>query len=97
MSRPVVDEALAVDVLLRDGLVAQVRPVTTEDEQALRALNARVSLRTRVRRFFNGGDTAGDWYVDKVMASVPDRSALVAVVEGRVVAMAGFARLERDP
>lgn len=97
MTGPVLTDTLAVDVLLRDGLVAQVRPVTAADEKALRALNARVSLRTRVRRFFNSGDAAGDWYVDKVMATVPDRCALVAVVDGQVVALASFARLERDP
>jgi acyl-CoA synthetase (NDP forming)/GNAT superfamily N-acetyltransferase len=91
------DPRLRVDVLLRDGVVAQVRPVEAGDEAGLLDLNARVSLRTRYRRYFSASDKAGDWYVDRVLATLRDESALVALVNGQLVALASFARLERDP
>ena len=88
---------LAVDVLLRNGGIAQLRPVQPFDEAALHALNARVSIRTRVRRYFSVSDRPGEWYVDKLMHSTQNGDALVAVVGGQIVALASFARLERDP
>lgn len=85
------------DVLLRNGAIAQVRLLAPADEPALRALNARVSLRTRLMRYFSVSDRPGEWYVDHVLHEARNQAALVALVEGQVVAVASFSRLERDP
>jgi acyl-CoA synthetase (NDP forming)/ribosomal protein S18 acetylase RimI-like enzyme len=98
MSTPVVPiDDLALDVLLRDSVIGRMRLLRVEDEDALRALNARVSTRTRMRRYFSVSDAPGNWYVDKLVRSVPGDCALVGIVGGEIVALAGFCRLERDP
>ncbi|MCU1623765.1 MAG: CoA-binding domain protein [Frankiales bacterium] len=99
MTSPATDlsQGLDLDVLLRDGSIAQIRLVTGADEAALTALNARVSVRTRQLRYFSTSDRPGAWYVDQVLRSAPSGAALVAVVDQVVVALASFARLERDP
>jgi acyl-CoA synthetase (NDP forming)/GNAT superfamily N-acetyltransferase len=91
------DDGITLDVLTRDGRIAQIRMVTTEDRAALTALNDRVTLRTRLMRYFSLSDAPGAWYVDRVLRSAQSGGALVAVVDGTVVALASFARLERDP
>ena len=91
------DQWSRLDVLLRSGGMARMRFVTPDDEPALRALNARVSLRTRMLRYFSASDKPGDWYVDHVMRSARTGDALVALVDGEVVAVASFFRLASDP
>ncbi len=90
-------EGPLLDVLLRDGGIAQVRLLGSADEAALRALNARVSLRTRMLRYFSVSDRPGEWYVDKIMSNARNGDALVALIDGQVVGLASFSRLERDP
>jgi acyl-CoA synthetase (NDP forming)/GNAT superfamily N-acetyltransferase len=90
-------DALAIDVLLTDGGIAGIRPVQPSDEHAMRDLNSRVSLRTRRMRFFSTSERPGDWYVDRVLEEPSAGCALVAEVAGHVVALASFARSERDP
>jgi len=86
-----------LDVLLRSGAMARVRFVTTDDESELRALNARVSLRTRMLRYFSDSDQPGDWYVDHVLRSARTDDALVALVHDKIVAVGSFFRLQSDP
>ena len=90
-------EPLAIDVLLTDGGIAGIRLVRPSDEPALRDLNSRVSLRTRRMRFFSTSERPGDWYVDRVLEEASLGCALVAEIAGKVVALASFARWERDP
>ena len=91
------DQRLLLDVLLRDGSMAQVRLVDAMDEAALCALNERVSLRTRMLRYFSVSDRPGWLYVEHVLRSARNGDALVALVGGQIVAVASFSRLERDP
>ncbi|MCW2706861.1 MAG: CoA-binding domain protein [Frankiales bacterium] len=88
---------LVLDVLLRDSVIASIRALRADDEDALAALNARVSLRTRMLRYFSVSDQPGKWYVDKLVRSERGDGALVASVGGQIVGLAGFCRLERDP
>jgi len=44
-----------VDVALRDGTTAHIRPVRTADQPALRALLERLSIEDRALRFFSAG------------------------------------------
>jgi acyl-CoA synthetase (NDP forming)/GNAT superfamily N-acetyltransferase len=89
--------APTLDVLLTDGSIAGIRLVRPDDEESLRSLNARVSLRTRRMRFFSSSERPGDWYIGRVLEEAALGCALVAEVAGEVVAVASFARLERDP
>ncbi len=91
------DSGLALDVLLRDGTIAQVRLVANDDGPALEALNARVSVKTRFLRYLSLSDQPGIWYVDQVLRSARTGDALVAMVGSTIVALASFARLESDP
>ena len=88
---------LRVDVLLRSGSLAEVRQLSPDDREALSDLNARVSLRTRTRRYFSLSDRPGQWYVEQLMLTARDQQALVALVQGHVVGLASFTRLARDP
>ncbi len=88
---------VTLDVLLRDGVIASLRLLRASDEEALRSLHARVSARTRMRRYFSLSDAPGNWYIDKLVRSARGDCALVASVAGQLVALAGFSRLERDP
>jgi acyl-CoA synthetase (NDP forming)/GNAT superfamily N-acetyltransferase len=90
-------ELPALDVLLTDGSIASIRLVRGDDEGSLTSLNDRVSLRTRRMRFFSISERPGAWYVERVLQESALGSALVAEVDGSVVALASFARLERDP
>jgi len=88
---------LGLDVLLRDGSIGRVRSVRADDGPHLRALNARVSLRTRRMRYFSASDRPGEWYVDRLLQEGVRDEALVLERDGVVVALASFARTERDP
>ena len=91
------EEQPALDVLLTDGSIASIRLVRPEDASSLTSLNDRVSLRTRRMRFFSTSERPGEWYVERVLQESGLGNALVAEVGGAVVALASFARLERDP
>ncbi len=96
-STAVPSSPLRVDVLLRSGSLAEVRQLSPDDREALSDLNARVSLRTRSRRYFSVSDRPGQWYVEQLMLTARDQQALVALVAGQVVGLASFTRLARDP
>ncbi len=85
------------DAVLRDGGIVHLRPVTGDDEAALRALHEGLSPRAAYLRFFTAGRAAAAWYVDHlVRAPAPDHAALAALVGGRIVGVAGYERLD-DP
>ena len=75
------------DVLLTDGSVAIIRPLAHEDHPAVRALHARASDESLFRRFFSVGRASADSYLARLENSV-ETTALVAVVDGSVVALA---------
>ena len=86
-----------LDVLLRDGVIARLRLLEGGDGPALSALHERVSLRTRMLRYFSQSERPGIWYVEKLMRSARGDCTLVASVDGQLVGMAGFCTLDDDP
>jgi acyl-CoA synthetase (NDP forming)/GNAT superfamily N-acetyltransferase len=84
-------------VLLRDGSIAEIRPLASEDEQELHALNSRASEHSRLMRYFSVSDRPGRWYVEHLMDQARLGNALVALVGSRLVGVASYARLEADP
>jgi GNAT superfamily N-acetyltransferase len=85
------------DVVLSDGRVVRLRPLSTFDAQPLRELNARVSVRTRRLRYFSLSEQPGDWYVEQLLQHVQAQSAVVAEDHGRLVAIGSFEVLEGAP
>ena len=85
-----------VDVILRDGSTLRLRPPSAADADALVAFFERLSPRSRYLRFH------GACRVDQKLVAMflePDwvtTGALAASHEGRIVALASYARL-RDP
>jgi acyl-CoA synthetase (NDP forming)/GNAT superfamily N-acetyltransferase len=75
-----------VDVLLRDGGIATVRPLRPEDADGLRDLHARVSDRTIWLRFFSVSRSTAEQYLDRLVVN-EDVLALVAVRGGSVVGL----------
>ncbi len=75
------------DVLLADGTVATIRPVTVGDGPALVALHDSVGPENLRLRFFSASRLAGRAYAEHVVAS-PDTLALVAERCGELVAVA---------
>ncbi|MBL7488003.1 GNAT family N-acetyltransferase [Frankia sp. AgB1.9] len=79
------------DVVLRDGAIAHLRPVQPGEGDELRSLHARLSDRSHYFRFFSSGRPVADRYVDHLVDTAdPTHGALVAVVGGRLVAVAGY-------
>lgn len=74
------------DVLLSDGTVASIRPVSPDDEPALIALHERIGPENVRLRFFSASKVAGQLYVAHVLAS-PDTLALVAERRGALVGL----------
>ena len=85
------------DTLATDGSVAHIRPVRPEDEDALRALNERVSDRTIYLRFFTINRRGADEQAHHLSAPDPGHThdALVAEVGGRIVAVGSFELIVR--
>ncbi|MDN4162057.1 GNAT family N-acetyltransferase [Nocardioides abyssi] len=75
------------DVLLADGCVAVVRPLTAADGPALHALHESVSVEAIRLRFFSPSRVAAHRYVDHVLAS-PSTLALVAETGGELLGLA---------
>jgi acyl-CoA synthetase (NDP forming)/GNAT superfamily N-acetyltransferase len=78
-----------VDALLMDGRIIQVRPVSEGDTEALRALYARASPRTRYLRFFTAGISI-DGEVERLVAPATDHVVLVAEHDGLTVGVASY-------
>lgn len=75
------------DVLLADGTVAVVRPLSPDDGPALHSLHERVSDEALRMRFFSVARRSAHQYVEHVLAST-ETDALVAEAGGRLVALA---------
>ena len=84
------------DVLLRDGSTATVRPVDPGDRDAMRAFLEATTPETRRLRFFSGAPNLDAAALNAVSAGPPDSQGIVAVRDGRIVAHAGYDRVERD-
>jgi hypothetical protein len=69
----------AVDVALRDGTTAHIRPVRSADEPELRALLERLSADDRVLRFFSAGSNLRDAARQAANVDYVNRYGLVAV------------------
>ena len=83
------------DVVLRDGTTLRLRPVQAGDAAGLELLFAQLSPESVYFRFF--GNQVSPGVIDRVMASDGrDEFALVAECNGRIVAMAQYARLPAD-
>ncbi len=78
------------DVLLRDGGIAQVRPLSPHDRHALHELVDRSSERSAYLRFFTGGRNTAHAYMDRITGDHYRGHALVADVRGRLVAVAEY-------
>jgi acyl-CoA synthetase (NDP forming)/GNAT superfamily N-acetyltransferase len=74
------------EVLLADGTVAVIRPLTRFDHAELLALHLRASDRSRWLRFFSAGTATAEAYVEHLGAS-PTTTALGVEVSGTLVAV----------
>jgi acyl-CoA synthetase (NDP forming)/GNAT superfamily N-acetyltransferase len=78
------------DVLLRDGGIAHIRPLTRLDRAALHDLVERTSDRSAYLRFFVGGKGAAHVYMERITGPDYPGRALVAVIRERLVAVAEY-------
>jgi acetyl coenzyme A synthetase (ADP forming)-like protein len=89
-------EAGATDVILRDGSTLRLRPPAAEDADALVGFFSGLSEHSRYLRF-HGFPALGPKLVEPVLdPDWQERGALLASLDGRVVAVANWVRL-RDP
>ncbi|MEU6415543.1 GNAT family N-acetyltransferase [Microbispora sp. NPDC046933] len=93
MARP----TTGYDVLLRDGGIARVRPLSPADREALHALVARSSVRSAYLRFFTGGTATAHTYMDLLTGRGYRGHALVAVMGERLVGVAEYIPADGDP
>ena len=81
--------ARAADVLLADGSIASIRPMSAEDRDGLLALHDHVGDESLRLRFFAASREAARRYVDHLASHSGDTAAtLVATVAGTIVAVA---------
>ena len=86
----------AADVILRDGSTLRLRPPIAEDADALLDFFSSLSEHSRYLRF-HGFPALGPKLVEPVLApDWQDRGALLASLDGGIVAVANWVRL-RDP
>ena len=89
-------EVGATDVILRDGSTLRLRPPAAEDADALVAFFSGLSDHSRYLRF-HGFPALGPKLVEPVLdPDWQERGALLASLDGRIVAVANWVRL-RDP
>ncbi|MGH8938002.1 MAG: GNAT family N-acetyltransferase, partial [Actinomycetes bacterium] len=94
---PVDTPPTGCEALTAKGQIVRIRPVTRADADALRALNSRVTDRSLYFRFFALNRNVADDYVESVVRPTDrDHAALVALLGGVVVAVAGFERTGDD-
>lgn len=85
------------DVLLLDGEIARIRPVVADDRPALVELYARLSDKALYLRFFTSSRRSADQDVARLTRNDDvDHVALAVAIDDRLVAVAGFERLD-DP
>jgi acyl-CoA synthetase (NDP forming)/GNAT superfamily N-acetyltransferase len=78
-----------VDALLMDGRIVHVRPVSEADTDALSALYARASPRSRYLRFFSAGISI-DREVQRLVTPSDDHVVLVSEHDGLAVGVASY-------
>jgi acyl-CoA synthetase (NDP forming)/L-amino acid N-acyltransferase YncA len=87
----------AADVLLADGTIASIRPMSGKDRDALLDLHDHVGDDNLRRRFFAASRQAARRYVEHLTSQSGDTTAtLVATVAGRIVAVATAERIAPD-
>jgi acyl-CoA synthetase (NDP forming)/GNAT superfamily N-acetyltransferase len=93
-SRP----AVGWDALAADGSVVHLRPIRTDDETALKAINHRVSDRSIYLRFFGLSRLNADEHTHHLVGADPAHGhvALVAEVDGAVVGVASYEPMRAD-
>ncbi len=80
---------VGVDVLLADGRIATIRPITPEDHDAVLALHEAVGDDNLRLRFFSANRVAARGYAERLAAADRAAPALAAYVDGRLIAVAG--------
>src|SRR6188472_3052148 len=84
-----------VDAVGADGGMVHIRPVASEDAEALRDLHRGVSDYSLYMRFFGLSRTAAMDYVTRLVAAAnPGHQALTAWIGGQLVGVAAFERTE---
>ena len=84
------------DVILNDGDIATLRPITPADRDAIRAFYDRVSDQSKYLRFFGTHPTLTDDDLDRWLHTDGyDKVALVMVERGNIVAVAGYSIVEQ--
>jgi GNAT superfamily N-acetyltransferase len=84
-----------MDALLMDGRIVHVRTVSGGDREALTALYARASPRSRYLRFFTGGVSI-EREVERLVVPANDGVALVAEHDELAVGVASYEVLNGD-
>ena len=94
---PAAGEPLAVDVVLRDGATACLRPARPDDQGALLAFYEQLSPESRYFRFF--GKPRVDAVVDDVMERIDhhDACTMVAEIGRQIVAVGQYFANSDDP
>jgi GNAT superfamily N-acetyltransferase len=94
----VADRAGSAPATLPGGQQVWIRPIGTDDADALRAAFERLSLQSRYQRFHSGVPRLSDVMV-RVLTTVDhvDREALVAVPAEESSELVGVVRYVRDP
>jgi acyl-CoA synthetase (NDP forming)/GNAT superfamily N-acetyltransferase len=89
---------LECDVLLSDGRTAHLRAIRPDDGPALRSFGTKLSSETVYFRFFSPRRSIGDEEIAHyVNVDYQDRLALVAIVDGGLVAVARYDRCPPPP
>jgi acyl-CoA synthetase (NDP forming)/GNAT superfamily N-acetyltransferase len=85
----------SADVLLHDGTIATIRPMTAGDLEGIRELHARLGEQGYRWRFFGSGARLAEDYLHH-LAAAGQTIALLAEQEGRPLALATAEPLGRD-
>jgi RimJ/RimL family protein N-acetyltransferase/predicted CoA-binding protein len=86
------------DAVLRDGGIVQIRPIRSDDVDGLIAFFARLGPQSRYFRFFRVKDTL-ERHEAEYFTNIDyrQRMALVAIADGRIVAVGRYDVLPDDP
>jgi hypothetical protein len=72
--------------LLTDGTTIEIRPARPGDFEAVRDMHAKMSAENLYMRFFGVSRVAAEQEAGRVCREpAPDRAALLAVLDGRVI------------
>ncbi|MQA79653.1 MAG: GNAT family N-acetyltransferase [Streptosporangiales bacterium] len=86
------------DVLLRNGVIARLRPLRSIDREAIVALHHGLSERSRYLRFFSLGLHGADEFVDRLFhyAEAGEAWAYVALVHDEIVGLGSTIRVSES-